>query len=122
MPSIAIIGASKDKSKFGNKAVRAYKSQGFEVFPINLNETEIEGLKTYQSILKTPKKPDMASLYLPPQVGIKVIEEVAKAGVKVIYINPGAESPKLIQKAKKLGLEPRMTCSIRAIGIDPGTL
>lgn len=122
MPSIAIIGASKDRSKFGNKAVRAYKSKGYEVFPINPKEAEIEGLKAYPSILKTPKKPDMASIYLPPAIGIKVIEEVAKAGVKKVYINPGADSPELIKKAKKLGLEPLMTCSILAIGIDPHEL
>ena len=122
MPSIAIIGASKDRKKFGNKAVRAYKSQGYEVFPINPKEKEIEGLKTYPSILKTPKTPDLASLYLPPEIGIKVISEVAQAGVKVVYINPGAESQELIAKAKKLGLEPRMACSIRAIGINPDEL
>ena len=122
MTSIAIIGASVDRSKFGNKAVRAYKSKGFEVFPINPKEKTIEGLPAYPSILKVPKKPDMASLYLPPSIGIQVLEEVAKAGVKKIYINPGADSPELIAKAKGLGLEPLMTCSILAIGIHPDNL
>jgi predicted CoA-binding protein len=122
MPSIAIIGASRNRNKFGNKAVRAYKSKGYEVFPINPKEKEIEGLKAYPSILKVSKPLDLASLYLPPSIGIKVIEEVAQAGVKVIYINPGAESPELIAKAKKLGLETRNTCSILAIGIHPDEL
>ena len=122
MTSIAIIGASKDRKKFGNKAVRAYKSKGYEVFPINPNESKIEGLKAYPSILQTPKPPDLASLYLPPQTGIKILEEVAQAGVKVVYINPGAESPELIAKAKQLGLEPRIACSILAVGISPDNL
>jgi acyl-CoA synthetase (NDP forming) len=122
MTSIAIIGASSDRSKFGNKAVRAYRSKGFEVFPINPKEKVIEGLPCYPSILKTPKRPDMASLYLPPAIGIQVLDEIAKAGVKKVYINPGADSPELIAKARGLGLEPLMTCSILAIGIDPNRL
>lgn len=51
MDSIAIIGASSDRSKFGNKAVRAYKRKGFKVFPINPKESKIEGLKCYRSVI-----------------------------------------------------------------------
>lgn len=122
MTSIAIIGASNDRSKFGNKAVRAYVSKGFEVFPIHPSEKSIEGIPAYPSILKAPKRPDLASVYLPPAIGIKVLDEIAKAGVKKVYINPGADSPELIAKAKKLKLEPLMTCSILAIGIRPEEL
>lgn len=119
MASIAIIGASSDRSKFGNKAVRAYREKGFEVFPINPKEKEIEGLKCYKSVLDINKKVDFASLYLPPNIGVKVISEIAKKGIRQIYINPGAESDEIFKECKNLGIKPLLQCSIRAIGKSP---
>ena len=66
MKTVAIIGASNDRGKFGNKAVRAFQQQGYTVYPVNPGETEIEGLPAYKSILDVPVRPDMASVYLPP--------------------------------------------------------
>jgi uncharacterized protein len=119
MKSIAIIGASADRDKFGNKAVRAFKKKGYKVFPINLKEEKIEDLKCYKSVLEVPENIDIASLYLPQEIGLKVIEEVAKKQIKEIYLNPGTESDELIEKCKKLGINPLVECSIRAIGEYP---
>mgnify|MGYP001583149540 FL=1 len=56
MPSIAIIGASTDRTKVGNKAVRVYKDKGYQVYPIHPKATEIEGQKAYRSVLDVPEK------------------------------------------------------------------
>ena len=78
MPKVvAVIGASSDRRKFGNRAVRAYLDEGYQVVPINLHEQEIEGLKAYRSVLDVPGPIDMASFYVPPEVGERVIAEVA---------------------------------------------
>ena len=122
MPSIAIIGASQDPLKYGNKAVRAYLQEKWVVYPVNPKDNEIEGLKCYASITDLPETPDYASLYLPPQIVVKVLDEIAEKGVKKVYFNPGTESQEGIEKAKKLGLEPLLKCSIRAIGINPDEL
>ncbi len=122
MRSIAIIGASTDRNKYGNKAVRAYKQSGWTVYPVNPNAESVEGLKCYPSISAVPVVPDLVSIYLPPKIGLRVIEEVAKKGVKKVIINPGAESDELIRKGKELGLQLLMICSIRSLGIDPDTL
>ena len=120
MPTIAIIGASTDRSKFGNKAVRAYSEQGYTVYPIHPKETEIEGHKAYKSILDVPEKRlDRVSFYLPPAVGLKVIEDVAKKDVDEVWLNPGAESDDLIDKAEKLGLNVIAACSLVNVGINP---
>ena len=119
---IAIIGASNDQTKFGNKAVRAYAMMGHTVFPINPKEKEIEGIETYSSLLKIPYKLDCASLYLPPEVGIKLVGQMKKVVIKEVYINPGAESDELIEALKKAGVKPLLTCSILAIGVDPNKL
>jgi predicted CoA-binding protein len=117
--TVAVIGASNDRSKYGNKAVRAYLSRGFRVYPVNPKEETVEGLRAYGSILDIEAEIDRATLYVPPKVGLKVIEEIAQKGVKELYINPGAESDELIDKAHKLNLEPILACSILAVGLDP---
>jgi predicted CoA-binding protein len=119
---VAVIGASNDRSKFGNRAVRAYIQQGFTVIPINPHEDEVEGLKAYKSILDVPGTVDMASFYVPPDVGLHVLDEVAKKGVAEVWLNPGAESDRLIRHAKALHIEPIIACSIVAIGQNPYSL
>jgi predicted CoA-binding protein len=119
---VAVIGASKDRHKFGNRAVRAYRDQGYTVVPINPHEAEIEGLKAYQSILDVPGTVDMASFYVPPEIGEQVIAQVAQKGVAEVWLNPGAESDELVARARALSLHPIIACSIVAIGQNPYNL
>ncbi|MBT3720589.1 CoA-binding protein [archaeon] len=119
---IAIIGASKDKEKFSNKAVRAYKKNHHVVFPVNPNEREIEGLKCYNSVMSIPLDVEVASFYLPPAVGEKIIDEVIKKGIKKVFLNPGTESDEIIKKLKSAKIEIVQTCSILDIGEDPEKL
>lgn len=120
--SIAIIGAVTDRERYGNKAVRAYKARGYAVFPVSLRDAEIEGLKAYRSIADVPGNVDAASLYVNPKVGIQLLKEIASKGVKLLFVNPGAESDELVAKAKRMGLNPILACSIVSIGMDPAAL
>jgi predicted CoA-binding protein len=117
---VAVIGASSNRSKFGNRAVRAFsRQQGYTVVPINPHETEIEGLKAYASVLEVPGPIDMATLYVPPEVGERVIEEIARKQIPEVWLNPGAESDALIARALALHLHPTVACSIVGIGQNP---
>jgi len=116
---VAVIGASRDRHKFGNRAVRAFREQGYTVVPINPNETEIEGLKAYPSVLDVPGPIDMATMYVPPDVGERLIHEIARKRIAEVWLNPGAESEELIARAKALQIEPIVACSVVAIGVDP---
>ena len=116
---VAVIGASSDRRKFGNRALRAYVQQGFTVLAINPNESEVEGIKTYASVLDVPGPIDMATFYVPPEIGEKVIDEVAKKGIPEVWLNPGAESDALVERAQSLNIRPIQACSIMAIGEDP---
>jgi hypothetical protein len=116
---VAVIGASADRRKFGNKAVRAFLRQGYEVVPINPHEARVEGLTAYPSVLDVPGTIDMATIYVPPQTGLRVIEEIARKGIREVWLNPGAESPALLAAAQKLGLSPIEACSIVGIGETP---
>jgi predicted CoA-binding protein len=117
--TVAVIGASSDRRKFGNRALRAYVQQGYTVLAINPNEAEVEGFKTYASVLDVPGPIDMATFYVPPEIGERVIDEVAKKGIQEVWLNPGAESDALVERAQSLNIRPIQACSILAIGEDP---
>jgi uncharacterized protein len=117
--TVAIIGASSDRRKFGNRALRAFLRQGYTVFPINPNEAQVEGLKTYRSVLDVPGAIDMATFYVPPEIGQRVIAEVAQKRIPEVWLNPGSESDELIRLARALNVEPILACSILGIGENP---
>jgi uncharacterized protein len=117
--TVAVIGASSDRRKFGNRAIRAFRRQGYTVVPINPNGAMVEGLVTYASVLDVPGHIDMATFYVPPEIGVKVIEDVARKGIPEVWLNPGSESDALIQLARSLQVEPILACSILGIGEDP---
>jgi predicted CoA-binding protein len=116
-PTVAVIGTSNDRSKYGNKAVRAYRDQGWEVYPINPSLTDIEGIPAYPDLDAVPAKQlDRVSFYIPPSIGLRVIEDVARKPVAEVWLNPGSESPELVARGESLGLNVIQACSILAIG------
>ena len=120
MPSVAIIGASNARDKYGNKSVRAYLRQGWTVYPVNPNETTVEGLAVYKTIADVPKPIDRVSLYVPASVGVTLLDAIkAAAPHSELFVNPGAESDDLIMRAEALGFEPIQACAIVDIGERP---
>jgi predicted CoA-binding protein len=122
MNAVAIIGASKDRSKFGNKAVRAYLHEGYTVYPVNPRETEIEGLPAYKSVRDLPVRPRRISVYLPPALVLQLLPDIAAVGCDELWLNPGTESEQVLTEADKLGLNVVQACSIVDIGVSPGRL
>ena len=118
--TIAIIGASADRSKFGNIAVRAFGRQGWNVFPVNPKEAQIENLPAFASIADVPVRPNLISVYLPPPVLLKVLPAIAARGCDELWLNPGTESDEVMAAAEKLGLNVIQACSIVGIGLSPG--
>ena len=116
---VAVIGASSNRNKFGNRAVRAFQQQGYTVIPINPHEATVEGLTAYASVLDVPGPIDMASIYVPPAIGEQIIGEIAQKGIPEVWLNPGAESDELITRARALHIQPIVACSIVAIGENP---
>jgi predicted CoA-binding protein len=119
MKNIAIIGASTDRTKFGNKAVRAFRAQGYAVYPVNPKENTVEGLPAYRSILDVPGRLEKISVYVPPPVMLKLLPDIATKGCEELWLNPGTESPEVVAVAERLGLNVIQACSIVAVGMDP---
>ena len=101
----AVVGASSNRDKYGNKVLRAYQQHGQEVYPINPRTDEIEGLKAYPSLAAVPVRLRAVSIITPPKITEQVVKEAAAAGVKFVWMQPGAESPGAVQTAEDLGLE-----------------
>jgi predicted CoA-binding protein len=114
---IMVIGASSDRAKYGNKAVRAFLSQGHEVLPVNPHEQVIEGQPAFARVADVPGPIDRATLYVPPAVGVGVMGELAGRGdVAEVWLNPGADAPEVVAAGRRLGLRLVIACSILAIG------
>lgn len=117
--NVAVIGASNNHEKFGNKAVRAYLAHGHSVYPVNLRETTIEGLAAFRSILDIPVDLDATLVYVPPEVTLRLLPAILRKGPGQLYFNPGSEDDAVLAKAEELGLKPLLECAIVAIGDRP---
>jgi predicted CoA-binding protein len=124
MPTIAILGASADRSKYGNKAIRAFLAKGYTVYPVNPKGGEIEGLAALKSLAEIPPdvQLDRISLYLPPAIGLKTLPEIAARKPVELWLNPGSESDELVAAAEKQGLNVIQACSIVDVGMSPHDL
>jgi uncharacterized protein len=119
LKTIAVVGASSDRRKFGNKCVRAYQKAGWRVFPINPHEPEVEGLPTLPSVRDVPEDLERISVYLPPPVTLAVLPEFAAKGAAEVWFNPGAADAAVVAEARRLGIPSRPGCSIVDIGFSP---
>jgi predicted CoA-binding protein len=103
-PSFAVVGASTDRSKYGNKVLRCFQQNGRKVHPINPKAPEIEGLTAYPSLAALPEPVQAISVITPPAATEQVVREAHAAGVKHVWMQPGAESGEAIRTAESLGL------------------
>jgi predicted CoA-binding protein len=119
MPSVAILGASSNRAKFGNKAVRAFQRAGWRVHPVNPRESAVEGIATFASVEDLPERVDVLSIYLPPAVAIGLVDDIADAQPHAIWLNPGADASEVVAALEREALAVSRQCSITALGFSP---
>ena len=90
--SIALVGASNNPKKYGNKILLDLLEKGHIVYPINKNESQIEGLKSYKNVSDLPSLPSIINFVVPPNEGIEVTKDLVKKGYDNFWYQPGAES------------------------------
>jgi predicted CoA-binding protein len=119
--TVAVVGASANRSKFGNKAVRAYRDAGWTVFPVHPTLEQVEGLPAYRDLDALPVTSlDHVSFYVPPHIGVNLLEQVRRKKPAEVWLNPGSESRVLAARARVLGLNTIQACSILGVGRHPG--
>jgi len=93
--SIALVGASNDPSKYGNKILLNLKSKGFNVIPVNTKEEEIDGSPVFKSVSDIKECPSIINFVVPPGVGIKITKDLVEKGYDNFWYQPGAESEEI---------------------------
>lgn len=119
-PTVAILGASNDRTKYGNISVRAHLRQGYTVYPVNPKAGSIEGLPAYARLSDIPEsRLQRISVYLPAAVLLPILDEIAAMPHDELWLNPGTESVDVLRRADELGLAPIRACSIVDLGLNP---
>jgi uncharacterized protein len=99
----AVVGASQDRAKYGNKVLRVYQQNHLEVVPINPAGGQIEGLEAVTDLASLAEPVDGISIVTPPAVTKKVVEQAIQLSIKNIWMQPGAENPEAIEAAERAG-------------------
>ena len=101
----AVVGASQDRSKFGNKIFRSLRDAGYTVYPVNRKGGDLEGTRAYTSLASLPEKPEVVDLVVPPRVTEQIVREVHQLGLGRVWMQPGAESDAAIAFCHQHGIE-----------------
>ena len=119
-PTVAVVGASRDRGKFGNISVRAHLQQGYEVFPVNPHADEVEGLRAFESLSDVPAENlDRVTVYLPPNLTLDLLDEIAEVDPAEVWLNPGSSDEDVRDRAEQLSIEIIEACSIVDLGVSP---
>jgi uncharacterized protein len=102
--AFAVVGASPDRDKYGNKVLRSYLQAGREAYPVHPRAREVEGLPAWPDLASLPAPVHGVSIITPPAVTEQVVKEAARAGIRRVWMQPGAESRRAIERAEELGL------------------
>lgn len=103
-PAFGVVGASRDRNKFGNRVLRKYLQHGLEAHPVNPRESEIEGLKAYSQIAQLPDRVQSLSIITPPSVTEDIVRQAIAKGIPNLWMQPGAESSAAVRLAQEAGL------------------
>ena len=101
----AIVGASQDRSKYGNRVFRSLRDAGYTVYPVNPKGGEVEGARVYPTLADLPEAPEVIDLVVPPAVGEQIVREAHELGLSRVWMQPGAESKAAIEYCREHGLD-----------------
>ena len=120
--TVAVIGAGGDPDRYANKSVRAHLKAGYTVYPVHPRETNVEGLRVFRSVRDVPEPLDRVTVYISPGALLAILPDIAAKKPREVFLNPGTESPAVVDAAQKLGLNAIQACSIVDLGYAPPSL
>ena len=105
--TIAMVGASADKTKFSYGVLRQLSEIGYDILPINPNPNllEIRGLKVYRSMQEIDKPIDMVDVFRPKEELYAIAEKAIAVGAKVLWAQIGVYDDKAAELAEMAGLK-----------------
>ncbi len=114
---IAVVGVSEDASKYGHRIFRDLLNAGYPVRGVNPKGGFVLGSQIYGSVSELEKKPDLVITVVPPQATEKIVEECNRLGIKHIWMQPGSESQKAVDKAREYGIRTTLACFMVQKGV-----
>jgi len=100
----AVVGASTNRAKYGNKVLRVYQQNRRTVYPVNPRAEQIEGLPAFADLASLPQTPHGISIITPPKITEQVMRDAAALGIKHAWMQPGAESPDAVKIGEDAGM------------------
>jgi uncharacterized protein len=110
--NVAVLGASPDRDKYSNMAVRLLLEKGHRVFPVNPTVDEVEGLRVFASLDDVPQPLDTVTLYVSPKVSASLAEAIVRKKPRRLIFNPGAENAALAARAEAAGVKTLDACTL----------
>ncbi len=103
--AIAVVGAGNHMEKYGARVFAAYRTRGIRAYPVNPREERVQGERSYPTLEALPEPARSVSIITPPEVTEGIVEDAARAGAAILWMQPGAESAAAVARAESLGLE-----------------
>ncbi|MBA3939393.1 MAG: CoA-binding protein [Planctomycetes bacterium] len=120
MPSVAIVGASTNAERPSNLAVRRFRARGYTVWPVHPAGHSIDGLPGFRALAGLPGRPDLVCMYVNPETGLGMLDEIVACRPQVLWLNPGADGEPLLSAARARGLRVVEACALVALATgDP---
>ncbi len=101
----AVVGASRDATKYGSRVYADLKQAGYKVYPLNPSAEEILGDKCYPALEKLPTKPDIVNIVVPPNIAEEIIKQCKNLGITKVWLQPGSESAAAIKFCQENNLK-----------------
>lgn len=101
---IAIAGVSRNPKKFGGAVFKELKEKGFELYPVNPNATEIQGVKCYDSVELLPDDVNHLFIVTPKNETEFIAKAAVKKGMKMIWIQQKSDTPEAVQEIENAGI------------------
>src|SRR5262245_18054782 len=101
VPARALIGMSRSGGKFGNRAYRTLISKGYRAYPIHPSVGSIRGVRCYSNLADLPERVEAALVVVPPVAAMKVVRTAAAAGIRMVWLQQGSESPEVLNACRE---------------------
>lgn len=111
----AVVGATANPEKFGNKIYKRLKEKGYEVYAVNPMYDIVDGDPCYNSLTDLPKVPEVIDMVVSPKRAIPVIEEAAMLGVKYVWFQPHTYDGEVLKLTEEKGIEMVLDCVLIAL-------
>src|SRR5713226_5026143 len=102
--TIAVVGLSSNPARPSHGVTEYMKAAGFRIIPVNPNEKEVLGEKSYARLEEVPEKIEIVNVFRRAEEVPRVVESAIRIGAKVVWMQQGIENEEAAEKAAAAGL------------------